>query len=612
MRREIVPFLLLGLPGCLINSALYEERLVDLTDADGDGYVSEAECDDGDATLHPDAVELCDGKDQDCDGDVDEEAVDAATWYADTDGDGFGDVARRVLGCEAPDGFVADATDCDDADAGSHPGAAETAYDGVDQDCAGDGDADDLDGDGYAGGAGGVDCDDDDAAIHPGAEETWEDGFVDNDCDGEGEGLAYEYGTRMWDGWVAGEWLGRTVAGAGDLDGDGLPDVIVGSEYDTTVGANGGALYRIGGPPSGSLRDAAALLPPEAGAAFGSGIDAGVDANDDGVPDLAVVASGKADIAGRAWLVSGTAWGEAGTAVADEVSLGTVRAEAAGTYGPSAVRFLGDVNGDGVEDIAVGECCSADGGPGSVGRLVIFSAPTFSGTLADADVQIDGPWPNAYFGLAVDRAGDQDGDGLADVLVSATDGLVGSVVPGHTSGGLEDVAITLLYGGTTGEALSAVNVGDVDGDGADDVAIVGSTEELVFFTALGAAPTRGMDLPSFVLTWEESGGVRKAIPLGDRDGDGRSETFVAQAWSASGTQRSWILQGRDVSYGGEMAAEDVALRAVSVVPTALFGFDVDLAGDVDGDGLDDLVVGAPDYSGGAEEAGGATLIPVPR
>ncbi len=124
------------------------------------GFVSDStDCDDGSAAVNPGALESCNSVDDDCDGTVDEaDATDAATWYADTDEDGFGDPESAERSCTQPAGFVSDSTDCDDQDAAAYPGAVETWYDGVDQDC--DGNDDDQDGDGVALDE---DCDDADA-----------------------------------------------------------------------------------------------------------------------------------------------------------------------------------------------------------------------------------------------------------------------------------------------------------------------------------------------------------------------------------------------------------------------------------------------------------------
>jgi hypothetical protein len=135
------------------------------------GTVSDSDdCDDSDATVSPDGEEVCDSIDNDCDGTVDEDdAVDASTWYADGDGDGYGDVDDTTAACAQPTGFVGDATDCDDGDAGISPGELEVWYDGVDSDCGGDNDYDaDGDGDESADEGSGDDCDDEDASRYGG------------------------------------------------------------------------------------------------------------------------------------------------------------------------------------------------------------------------------------------------------------------------------------------------------------------------------------------------------------------------------------------------------------------------------------------------------------
>ena len=117
------------------------------TDADEDGSCDDVDCDDADASVHPDAEEVCDDLDNDCDNEVDEDdAVDAPTWYEDADNDGFGNGESSATACEPPSGWVAEdlATDCDDDDATIFPGADETC-DGVDQDCDGEIDEDATD-----------------------------------------------------------------------------------------------------------------------------------------------------------------------------------------------------------------------------------------------------------------------------------------------------------------------------------------------------------------------------------------------------------------------------------------------------------------------------------
>ncbi|MFH1466576.1 MAG: putative metal-binding motif-containing protein [Pseudomonadota bacterium] len=187
------------------------------------GYLAEAsDCDDGDATIHPGADEACDGVDQDCDGEIDEGVT--TTFYADADGDGFGDAATTAGACARPSGFVEDATDCDDGDASAHPGAPEDC-DGVDDDCDGEVDEGvtstfwaDADGDGYGDFANpteactapsgfvadATDCDDGQASAYPGATERCD--GRDTDFDGAvdeagAEGMSTFYADADGDGY---------------------------------------------------------------------------------------------------------------------------------------------------------------------------------------------------------------------------------------------------------------------------------------------------------------------------------------------------------------------------------------------------------------------------
>jgi hypothetical protein len=151
-------------------------------DMDGDGWPREdGDCDDADPEVNPGETEICDGKDNDCDGFVDNDAADGSDWYPDIDGDGYGDPEGEPIdSCSALNGYAADATDCDDGDASAYPGAEDVWYDGVDSDCEGDDDYD-QDLDGYrSSDHGGEDCDDTSEQVGPHMEEICDDG-LDND-----------------------------------------------------------------------------------------------------------------------------------------------------------------------------------------------------------------------------------------------------------------------------------------------------------------------------------------------------------------------------------------------------------------------------------------------
>jgi len=107
------------------------------TDADADGFIAEDDCDDQNGAVNPSVAEVCDKVDNDCDGLVDVDAMDRTRWFADADGDGFGDPSQSLLACEAPAGSVADQTDCAPTDGGIHPAADEAPGDRMDNDCDG-------------------------------------------------------------------------------------------------------------------------------------------------------------------------------------------------------------------------------------------------------------------------------------------------------------------------------------------------------------------------------------------------------------------------------------------------------------------------------------------
>lgn len=193
--------LLLLLLACPAPKDLDSEDIALSPDADQDGYGLDSDCNDGDAAIHPEATEFCNGVDDNCDQQVDEDVL--LVFYADSDGDGYGDAAAPSEACSAGSGLVATSTDCDDSLAEIHPGAPELCN-GLDDDCDGTVDISatdasvlypDVDEDGYGDPSAplfscpaegyvspeaGIDCDDSDPAIHPGAVEICN--GIDDNC----------------------------------------------------------------------------------------------------------------------------------------------------------------------------------------------------------------------------------------------------------------------------------------------------------------------------------------------------------------------------------------------------------------------------------------------
>ncbi|NBS41031.1 hypothetical protein EBS80_00020 [bacterium] len=243
-------------------------------DTPGDGFVTvSGDCDDGDATVSPNAAEICNGVDDNCDGVTDDDAVNKTTWVLDADNDEYGDPANVVVACAQPgDDFSPDlaATDCDDGDVLIHPGATEFC-DGIDNDCNGVVDPDtaydastwivDADGDGYGdaalsasqkscaqpdgfvGNAG--DCDDANAAASPAASEI-DGNSVDDDCDGEVDEGADCYRDADGDGYGdptngrfadSGECAEGYVTNSSDCDDANYtvnPGIVYDDSYDGT------------------------------------------------------------------------------------------------------------------------------------------------------------------------------------------------------------------------------------------------------------------------------------------------------------------------------------------------------------------------------------------
>ena len=240
------------------------------TDTDGDLYVACTvdsggwdstalqinggdDCDDGNASIHPGASEHCDGTDPEsvdynCDGDPELGADNGTTFYADTDGDLYGDTNIATVMCNLPTGYVAELGDCDDTDNTVNPSAAEIC-DGLDNDCdtvlpTNESDADGdlyvectLDAGGWDGAAfsalGGDDCDDSTSRVSPGNTEDCD--GVDTDCDGttpsdELDGDGDGYVECSWSSLGNNGWLGPSPPTAGGDCDDGEFDIHPGAQ----------------------------------------------------------------------------------------------------------------------------------------------------------------------------------------------------------------------------------------------------------------------------------------------------------------------------------------------------------------------------------------------
>jgi len=609
-------------------------------DGDGDGYGQDgdvlrsceppagraergADCDDTDSRVHPGAPEQCaNGRDDDCNGLIDGSdpgaTVDVAL-YADRDADGFGDPASQVgSGCDLSAGISAEPTDCDDADATVHPGATETWYDGIDQDCSGGSD-DDADGDGFAAATvGGSDCDDADPAVHPGAIEACDNG-IDDDCDGvvdpcavslrwdgaagsrlggalaagdvdgdgsdelvlgaglagdAGQGAAYlltgpvaggDLGAAVrLDGSAAGDHVAAALAVLGDQDGGGYGAVVVGAaDADLGGGAGSGGAYVLGGPLSagGDVADLAQalLVGEDVGDGAGTSLAALADLDGDGWPDLALgapLADPSGSRTGAVYLLSGARSGTVDLWGADGRWLG----EDAGDQAGAALADAGDVDGDGLTDVILGAPQRRGDDLWAGGAYLLPGPATGQGDLADATARLLGTAGGDQAGAAVAGAGDVDGDGYADVLVGA---------PGRDLGGSGSGAAYLLRGPLVGDrALSSA-----------ELILVGATAE----DAAGSAVAGGLDL----------------------DGDGLVDLAIGARSDDAGTTNAGAVYLVLAPEDGSLDLSEADLRLVGTVRDQGLGGVLVARGDPSGDGAPDLLLGVPlDAEGGADAGAG--------
>ncbi len=524
------------------------------------GHVAtDDDCDDAAADVNPAGVETCDGRDEDCDGTVDEDdAVDALTWYADSDGDGFGDASAPAAACLQPSGTVSDDTDCDDTVATAYPGstATETPFDGVDQDCDGLDVCTDLDCDGlpdlvvptyYAGayatytgssyaytqGTGFAEAD---RSTFPGygmydaaAGDLDGDGYVDLIFPQHYDGATYVQVAKVWMGSTTGFTAGADLPAAAaldvlveDLDGDGWLDVVFANYH------NGSALridsYVYWGSAAGLSASNRDDLPTN-----GARKVLAEDFDQDGYTDLAFCGYYGGGFSTNSHVYYGSA---GGFDPADVSALPTI-----GCLDVAS----GDVNGDGYADLAFS---SHYNGSTYSGTAYVYygSASGFSSSSGTGLPVVGGA------GVGV---GDFDGDGYADVALGGyypgdwTQSAPTRVHPGSATG-----VSASTYTDLGSKGIRNVTVADLDGDGADE--LVGA----LYYTGSSF-------VGDSVVWWGGAGGLSDArttllpthgahdVAVADLDRDGTPDILLSQYYSGA-----WTAFVDDLVYWGDAGRAD--------------------------------------------------------
>ncbi|RKY99771.1 MAG: hypothetical protein DRQ13_01685 [Ignavibacteriae bacterium] len=407
-------------------------------------------------------------------------------------------------------------------------------------------------------------------------------------------------------GVAASDNFGKSVSTAGDVNGDGYSDVIVGAYYNDAGGNWAGRSYiYFGGISMDNIADVQ-MTGEAAIDFFGISVSIAGDVNGDGYSDVIVGAFGNdagGSDAGRAFLYLNSL---TGPDIPDEFFTG----ESASDFFGISVSTAGDVNGDGYSDVIVGAPYN-DAGGAEAGRAYIY----FGGASMDnaADITMTGETAGDRFGYSVSTAGDVNGDGYSDIIIGAyksdaggTDAGRAYIYFGGTS--MDNTADVIMTGEAAGDQLgySVSTAGDVNGDGYSDIIVSanvndagGSNAGRVYIYFGGTSMDNIADV---IMTGEAAGDLlgSSVSTAGDVNGDGYSDVIVgARSNDAGGTDagRSYIY------YGGRWMDNYADVTMTGEVAGDLFGYSVSTAGDVNGDGYSDVIVGAFSNNTGGGDAG---------
>ncbi len=398
--------------------------------------------------------------------------------------------------------------------------------------------------------------------------------------------------------------FGYAVSVGGDVNGDGFSDVLISAPWYDDNGADEGRAFLYYGSVSGISTTASAVLDEanQGGAYFGFSLGSAGDVNGDGYSDVIVGALGYNSI-GRAYIYFGSPGGLSSTP--NQVLDGTQTGEGFGV----SVATAGDVNHDGYSDVVIGSYAYDDGGNADEGRAFVFLGSSTGLVTAAPTIISDANQANAYFGFSVSTAGDINGDGFSDIIIGSY---------GFDNGANNDQGIAFVYyGNCSGISIAAdlaisgadqpgnsfgfhlSTAGDINGDGFSDV-LVGefgynnqSGRAYVFYGS-GA----GLTTTPFILENSIAGnanGDRMGMGVscaGDINGDGYSDIIVgvpqyANTGSAAPQGRSFVYFGKAT---GVSAAPDLVITD-NINNQQFFGHAVGAAGDINGDGFSDIVVG---------------------
>jgi hypothetical protein len=380
-----------------------------------------------------------------------------------------------------------------------------------------------------------------------------------------------------------GDNFGISVASAGDVNGDGFSDVIIGA---FGVSSNKGAAYIFTGSNAGlSVSPATTLNGINTSDNFGYSVASAGDVNGDGYSDVVVGAFGVLSNKGAAYIFTGS---NIGLSVSPATTLNGINTN--DNFGIS-VASAGDVNGDGYSDVVVG----AFGVLSNKGAAYIFTGSNIGLSVSPATT-LNGINGGDYFGISVACAGDINGDGYSDVItgaygVSSNKGAAYIFTGGNT--GVSASPATTLNGISTSDnfGYSVACIGDINGDGYSDVVagayVVSSNKGAAYIftgsnTGLSVSPATTLN--GIIANGQFAYSLASA---GDINGDGYSDLIIGANNVSSSTGAAYTYHG---SPNGLVSSPVIFFNGAAA--NDQFGHSVVSAGDVNGDGYSDVVIGA--------------------
>jgi hypothetical protein len=388
-----------------------------------------------------------------------------------------------------------------------------------------------------------------------------------------------------FDGSAVGAGFAMATAGIGDVNGDGVPDVLAGSPYAAPNGiSSAGAAVVHSGLDGSVIHQINGVVAEQR---LGFSVSAVADTNGDGVGDYLVAAPGPVlsttPIYGTVYLYSGAT----GSLLQEFV------APVPNAYFGSSVAGAGDVNADGFGDIIIGMSGAEVNLLHDAGSAFVYSGAT--GLLLH---RLDGANANSLLGVAVGHAGDTNGDGFADLIVGGSgDTPTGIPFAGNVTvfSGADGSVLHDYFGGTFFEQLghSVTGLGDLNGDGFDDFAFGAPGRPVNGVGNAAGRATVCSGATGAVLYYFEGQAEGDYLGLsvggaGDVNGDGIPDILVGAPYAEP---NGVDMEGATYLYSGANGAVLQSLHGDG--ESSLMGWSVDGAGDVNGDGRADILVSAP-------------------